>query len=94
VLGFSFPFYRRRPSNILRRGTGDEAAESEIVMSRYFWILAIVAAIALGVGFFFARFLSEGTFAMPPKDPYVYPWQKQKDQPFGRSKSPPPFVDK
>jgi hypothetical protein len=58
-------------------------------MSRRAWVIAIFAAIAAGEVFTFARLRSEGHFAMPPKDPFIFPEQKLQDQPLGAPQAPP-----
>ncbi len=58
---------------------------------RLFWIVAIVAAIAVGIGFTYARLKSEGHFATPPQDPFIFPEQQLQDQPLSAPKAPPSF---
>ncbi len=53
------------------------------------WLAATVAVLAVGVAFLLARLQSQGYFAMPPQDPFIYPEQQLQDQPLGAPKAPP-----
>jgi hypothetical protein len=45
-------------------------------MNRLFWIVATILAVVLGIAFFAVRYSSKEIFATPPKDTFVWPWQR------------------